>query len=496
MAVNNGLLNITKTKSVLVAAAIIVAAAAAVHFLLPGISLVFMFVLAIVVMFLVLAKIRLHPFLAILGVSVVFGIAAGIPLTGTPGVDGAPEILGLPGVIGLGFSGIFTSLGMVVIFGVLIGAVLETSGAAIKIASMIIKLVGKKSPTLSFMVMGWIVSISVYCDSGFVALNPLRRSMVKRTGVSSVATAAGLGTGLYLSHVLVPFAPGPLIAADRLGLGGHLPLIMLVAAVVSIPALIGAYFYTIYIGKKRKSKEDLKVIRDDTVQSYTKLVSKYKKLPNGLLALTPILVPILLMILSPMASVAGWTGFIKDTVIFLGTPIIAMAAGVVFAVILLVVTKKTGDFNPITENTLKTVGPTLCITGAGGVFGEVILASGVAGLIAENMGAMHSLGLFFPFLFAALIKTAQGSSAVAMVMTAGVIYPFASDLSVMMSVLTVMAIGAGSMIVSHANDSYFWTVARLSGMSPRQAYASHTVTSLVGSVCCMIAIFVFSLVVG
>jgi len=452
-----------------------------------GIPLIFTVVLAIVAMFLVLWRFRLHPFLAILGVSVVLGIVAGIPLTS------------IPGVLGAGFSGIFTGIGIVVIFGVLIGSVLEVSGAAIKIANMVIKLVGKRSPTLSFMIMGWIVAIPVYCDSGFVILNPIRKSLVKRTGVSGIATSVGLGTGLYVSHVLVPFTPGPLMASIMLGLADSLPLVMIVAIVVSIPALVGAFFYATYIGRKKKSREDLKVIRDDTVKSYGQLVTKYKKLPNGLLALSPIFVPLLLLVLNSVGTIAGWTGLGGDVVGFLGRPLIAMFIGLIFAVILLLATKKMKDFNPITESTLKTVGPMLCVTAAGGVLGQVIIYSNVIEFVMANTGAMHGMGLFFPFLLAAIIKTAQGSSTVAILTTAGVMAPLMAVLgldSVMMSALTVMAIGAGSMFISHANDSYFWIIAKLSGMSPRHAYLSHTVITFIGGVCCMAGIFIFSLFVG
>ncbi|MCL2600927.1 MAG: GntP family permease, partial [Treponema sp.] len=253
-----------------------------------------------------------------------------------------------------------------------------------------------------------------------------------------------------------------------------------------------------------------KVIRHDTVKSYGHMIARHKKLPNGLLSLSPILAPILLMVLSAIVDVTDWTGWGRSLVDFMGHPIMALAAGVFFAVLLLVLTKKAKDFNPITETTLKTAGPILCVTAASGVLGNIIANTithsvcdytypEMVGFIAGNTGAMHGLGLFFPFLLAALIKTAQGSSTIAMVTTAGVMNPLMAVLgldSVMMTALTIMAIGAGSMLISHANDSYFWVVAKLSGMSPRQAYASHTVTTAIAGVCCMVGVFVFSLFVS
>jgi len=461
---------------------------------MTGIPLILTFVVAIVAMYLVLSKIKLHPFLTLVGISTVLGIVAGIPLTR------------LPAVIGVGFSGIFTSIGIVVIFGVLTGTILEVSGASMKIATMLIKLVGKRSPTMSFMIMGWVVSVSLYCESGFVVLNPVRKSMVKCTGVSSVATTVGMGTGLYVSHALVPLTPGPLAVAVLLGLGESLPLLMLLAAAVSVPALVGAYFYAIYIGKRKRSKEDIKVARAKTVKHYRQLMEKNAKLPNGLLSLSPILVPFLLMVLGSVSAVAGWTGLGGAAAAFLGTPVIAMAIGVLFAVVLLLATRKTKEFNPITESTLKTAGPILCVTGAGGIFGHVIAEA--AASMASPLGLRHVamgygdvnpfLWLLSAFLLAAVIKTAQGSSLVAMTATAGVMASMAGLLGsvpVMLSALTVMAIGAGSMVVSHANDPYFWIVAKLSGMPPRRAYVSHTVITLIAGVCSMAGVLALSLFV-
>ena len=458
---------------------------------MQGIPLILMFVLAIIVMILAISKLKISPFFAIMAVAILFGIAAGIPLSA------------IPGHIGAGFSSIFTSIGLVIIFGALIGTILEATGGAIKIADMIIKIIGKRNPTLSFMIMGWIVSVPVFCDSGFVILNPVRKSTVKRTGASSVATAVGLSTGLYASHVLVPLTPGPLAASNTLGLGDQLLLVIAVAAVVSIPSLIGAYFYAIWIGKREKSQEDLEIAQDATVKSYEQLVAEYGKLPNGLVAISPILVPILLMALGSIASAmiapdaAGGEALARTLLVFFGTPVIALMLGFIVVVLQLAGAKKTGEFNSIADKTLRMIGPILFITGSGAVLGRIINFSGMIEFITANTEMMARMGLFFPFLLSAIIKTAQGSSTVAMVITSGVMVPFMSMLgldSTMMTALTVMAIGAGSMVVSHANDSYFWVVANLSGMSPQQGYKSQTAITLVQGVSCMIGIFIFSLV--
>jgi len=450
---------------------------------MAGIPIILIFFLSIAGLFVALSKLRIHPFVTILGISLIFGILSGIPLTR------------LPAVIGVGFSGIFSGIGIVVIFGILIGGILEVTGGAMKIADMVIRLVGKRSPTLAFMLMGWVVSMSVYSDAGYVLLNPVRKSSVKYFGTGSVATAMGLGSGLYISHALVPFTPGPLAASGMLGMGDSLLLVLVVALVVSIPALVGAYFYAVYIGKKKKTREDLRAARDARAKSYGRVI-KHKKLPNGLQALSPLLVPLLL---KSLGMIAGWTGLGGDIVVFLGSPVIAMAVGLFFAVALLVKTRKMKEFNPVTETTLKMAGPILCVMGVGGVLGNVIMESGVVGFITADLTPLHTMGLFFPFLIAAVMKTAQGSTTVAIITTAGIMAPLMAPLgfdSAMMSALTVMAIGAGSMVASHANDPYFWVVTRLSGISPRYGYMTQTMVTLIAGLSCMAGVFVFSLFVS
>jgi len=450
-----------------------------------GILIILAFILSVLGMILAFSKLRIHPFVIILGASLALGLAAGIP------------IASIPGLLGAGFSSIFSSVGMLVIFGILIGAMLDASGGAMKIADMVVRLIGKRSPTLAFMLMGWVVSISVYCEPGFVLLNPARKSAARHAGTGGVATAMGLGSGLLISHALVPLTPGPLAAAAALGLGGSLPLVMLAAAAASIPALAGAYFFAIYIGKKKKSKEDHRVAKAETLTSYGRLLRK-RKLPNGLLSVMPILAPILLIALGSTAAAAGWAGVGGSVAAFAGSPLIAMIAGLFFAVALLARTKKMKEFNPATESALKTAGPILCTMGAGGVLGHIIMGSGVVEFVMHNAAALRGMGLLFPFLIAAAIKTAQGSTTVAMIAAAAITAPLAGALgldSEAALALAVMAIGAGSMVASHVNDPYFWIVVKLSGMSPRQGYASHTAITLVAGLCCMAGVFAFSLFV-
>ena len=457
---------------------------------MTGVALIIAFVLAIIVMIVAISKFKVHPFLAL-----ILAMMAGIPFVDTVKPDGT-KVSGIPTVIGAGFSGTFSSIGIVIILGALIGSVLEKTGAALKLADMVIKVVGKKRPELAIELMGWVVSIPVFCDSGFVILNPIRKALVKRTAVSSVAMTVALSAGLYISHVFIPPTPGPIAAANTLGVGDNLLLVMGLGVVCSIFPLIAGLVYAKFIGKRVKSADEV-TDNGEVTKTYEELVAEYGKLPNGFNALAPILVPIILMALGSISSMAGWTGVLDIACQFLGKPIIALAVGTIFGVIQLATAHKMSDFYNITNETLKTVGPILFVTAAGGVLGKVISSSSMVAFITQHAEVLSAVGIFFPFLLAAILKTAQGSSTVAITTTAGIIAPLLGALglaSPVKTVLCVMAIGAGAMTVSHANDSYFWVVTNFGDMDPEQGYKTQTVCTLIMGIAAMVEIFILSLI--
>lgn len=461
---------------------------------MTGFPLIIAFVVAIVVMIAAISKFKIHPFLSIMAVSLILGLAAGIPLANVTEQDGSVT-QGIANVIGAGFSGTFTSIGIVIILGALIGSILEATGAAFKLADMVIHLVGKRRPELAMLLMGWVVSIPVFCDSGFVILNPIRKALVKRTMASSVAMTVSLSAGLYISHVFIPPTPGPIAAASTLGIGSNLLLVMGMGALASIAPLIAGYFFAKYIGRNVRSGDEAD--NSEVTKTYEELVAEYGKLPGGFIALAPIIVPILLMALGSIAAMAHWTGFIYDLSVFLGTPIIALAVGTLFGILQMAQAGRMDQFYNVTNETLKTVGPILFITAAGGVLGKVISSTSLVTYITSNAGILQSIGIFFPFILAAILKSAQGSSTVAITTTAGILAPLMGVLgleSPVRAALAVMAIGAGAMTVSHANDSYFWVVTNFGAMQPEQGYKTQTICTLVLGISGIIWIFLLSLI--
>ena len=462
---------------------------------MSGIALIVCFVIAIILMIVMISKLKVHPFLALMSVSLVLAIVAGIDLSK------------IPAMIGVGFSGTFKSIGIVIIFGTIIGTVLEKTGAALKLADMVVKLVGQRRPELAMLIMGWVVGIPVFCDSGFVVLNSIREALYKKISASPVAMSVALSGGLYASHVFIPPTPGPIAAAGTLGLGGNLLLVIIMGTVVSVPVLVAVYFFSKSIAKSVTISD--KEADATITASYEELLKKFGKLPCGFLSLAPIIMPIIFMAVGSVVDVLAKQGMLDKAALlpkiflFLGNPIIALAIGVIFCVFLLAETKKMREFDHITNESLKIAGPILFITAAGGVLGNVITEAGFVNFIKENASTIKAVGIFFPFIISAVLKTAQGSSTVAIITTASIMGAFSADNSLMQTLgftseisaaLCVMAIASGAMCVSHANDSYFWVVTNFSKMTADQGYRTQTAMTFIMGVVGMISVYILSLV--
>ena len=462
---------------------------------MSGIALIVCFVIAIILMIVMISKFKVHPFLALMSISLVLAVVAGIDLSK------------IPAMIGVGFSGTFKSVGIVINFGTIIGTVLEKTGAALKLADMVVKLVGQRRPELAMLIMGWVVGIPVFCDSGFVVLNSIREALYKKISASPVAMSVALSGGLYASHVFIPPTPGPIAAAGTLGLGGNLLLVIIMGTVVSVPVLIAVYFFSKSIAKSVTISD--KEADATITASYEELLNKFGKLPSGFLSLAPIIMPIIFMAVGSVIDVLAKQGMLDKAALlpkiflFLGNPIIALAIGVIFCVFLLAETKKMREFDHITNESLKIAGPILFITAAGGVLGNVITEAGFVNFIKENASTIKAIGIFFPFIISAVLKTAQGSSTVAIITTASIMGAFSADNSLMHTLgftseisaaLCVMAIASGAMCVSHANDSYFWVVTNFSKMTADQGYRTQTAMTFIMGVVGMISVYILSLV--
>jgi GntP family gluconate:H+ symporter len=452
-------------------------------------------ILVVSILFIVLStsKYQLHPFLALLFVAVAFGLFSRMPLD---------QIVKS---INDGFGGTLSSIGIVIIAGVIIGTFLEHSGGAFAMAARILKIIGEKHVPLAMSIIGYFVSIPVFADSGFVILSPLNKALSKEAKISLAGPAVALAMGLIATHCLVPPTPGPIAAAGLLD--ADLGLVILFGMVVSVFALIAGWFYATRVAAKT-------YIDPNPELSEEQVLEKIKHAPSAFKAFIPILVPIVLIVMKSISDFPtdqmdeGWLkaalsfltneGPVKNCIGFIGAPVIALLIGVLLAFSL---PKK---LDRAMLSTTGWVGQALLnaaiiimITGAGGSFGKILQNSPIADVIGESLSKAH-LGIWLPLIISAAIKTAQGSSTVALITTASLMAPLMGSLGFeggVAKALVVLAIGAGSMVVSHANDSFFWVFTQMTKMDVKTGYKLHTFTTLIIGVTSAVVIWVISLFV-
>lgn len=434
------------------------------------------------------ARLKISPFLALIGAAIIGGFAFRLPTE-----EIVPTIL-------TSFGNTMGNIGLVILFGTMIGLVLERSGGAISMADALIKVLGTRFPNLTMSVIGYIVAIPVFCDSGYIILNSLRKAIAVRAKVSPVAMAVALMTGLYATHTIVPPTPGPLAAAGELGVIENLGLVIGLGLPIAAVAALAALAYASSL--RRKSFELLPKNADEPEldQSYEELRASYGTLPPATLAFLPILVPIVLICLASFGNLPSapfGEGAFLTALRFIGSPSIALIIGFALGVLLLKGHGRLAQFNDIVTGSIGVAAPILLITAAGAAFGGVLGASALTDFIAENLSTL-GLGIFVPFIIAAALKTAQGSSTVAIITTAALVAPLLESLGLsgtMGGVLAVFAIGAGAMVVSHANDSYFWVVSQLSRIPVATAYRTLTPATAIEGVAAIAATWVMSLFV-
>ena len=420
------------------------------------------FVLILVVFFIILAtiKFKVHPVISLILAAIFSGLGLGLQPT---------EITG---AISKGFGNTLSGIGLVIAFGTIIGIYLEKTGGTKVMAESIVKVIGLKRSALALNLAGFVISIPVYCDSGFVILSPLNKALSKKSGTPYLVFAIALATGLYSAHVFVPPTPGPLAAASILD--ADLGTVLLLGLAVALPVSIAGYFWARFMG------QNLKEGKEETTDEKA-VGSEARPKISALQAFLPIVTPVVLIALKSVSDYPAHPfgeGVFFKVFSFLGSPSIALLIGVFFA--FWAGRKVDQDKEPWMIEALKQAGLIILITGAGGAFGEVIRSFDFAS--ALNLSSTSGVGgLLICFVIAAILKTAQGSSTVAIITTSAIIAPLLGVFGLggmNQKALAVLAIGAGAMTVSHVNDSYFWVVSQFSGMTVKTALKGHTLATL------------------
>ncbi len=436
----------------------------AVIFLLAGIAVIVVLT----------ARYRIHAFFALLLACLVTGLGVGL------------SIGDLLNAVKEGFGNIMRSLALILVMGTTLGMVLEYTGSTRVMANFIMKLVGPKNAAWAISITGFIVGLPVFCDSGYIVLSGLNKSLSRKTATSIVVMSVSLATGLYAVHCLIPPHPGAAAAAVTIGV--DIGKLIVYGIIIAIPAMIVGHWWSVRAGKKAPitTDEEEPIIIDEAGS------------PSVISSFLPVLIPILLIALRSSFTlepsvINKW----PYVLLSLGDPVIALSIGVLLAF----ATKKGWNKKSVSlllQESAEKAGGILVIIGAGGAFGAVLALTKMGDHFSEVV-AINAMGLLFPFLLTFILKTAQGSSTVAIITAASIVLPLLPSLHLTTEtdkILAVLAMGAGSMMISHANDAYFWVITKFSGLDIKTTFKVYTVASVLMGITSILMIYILSWIVS
>lgn len=428
----------------------------------PDGRLILYALIAVVALILLIAKFRVHPFIALIVVSLAMGVAAGMPPVAAARAlqDGVGTTLGF--------------IAVVVGLGTMLGKMMAESGAATRIATTLIGLFGERNVHWAIMFVAFIVGIPVFFQVGFVLLVPLVFTIARRTGLSLVKIGIPLVAGLSVVHGMLPPHPAAMLAVTAYN--ADLGRTILYGLLVGIPtaALAGPIFAT-WISPR------ISLPAENPIASQLEGDSGAQT-PGFVISVTTVMIPVILMVLSSIGDVAlDPANRARGALHFIGQPAVALLLALLFSFWSL------GRARHFTrEQLLKfcndCLAPTatiILVIGAGGGFNQVLIASGVGGAIAHVAIGSHASPLLLAWGVAALIRVATGSATVAMTTAAGIVAPIAASMSGTSAELLVLATGAGALILSHVNDAGFWLIKEFFNMTVPQTLETWTVAETI-----------------
>ncbi|MGW0418823.1 GntP family permease [Streptomyces sp. NPDC003015] len=444
--------------------------------------------LGIVLLLFLIIKVRLQPFVALLGVSITVGLLAGLSVTELFGTVQRSDAVS---TIESGMGGILGHVAIIIGLGTMLGAILEVSGGAEVLASRLLNLFGEKRASLAMGLTGLIFGIPVFFDVGIFVLAPIVYAAAKRSGRSILLYCLPLLAGLSMTHAFLPPHPGPVAAAGLL----HVDLgwVILMGIVCGIPAVLAAWAYSAWVGRRifvavpqdmveAAAEAKQAVIEEQRSQG---VVPREDPVPLGTV-LGIIGTPLVLILAATFSSIALDPSTGRSVIEFFGSPFVALTIALLLAYYLLGIRRgwSRRSLETVSTASLKPVGNILLVVGAGGVFGAVLKASGVAQALSDTFNDVGLPVLVLSYLISVVLRVAQGSATVAIVTTAGIVAPLLSEghHSQAFVALVIMAISAGSIFASHVNDGGFWMVAKYFGISERDTLKTWTVLETVLSV--------------
>jgi gluconate:H+ symporter, GntP family len=443
--------------------------------MLTGIPLLLLIAGAIIFIVVLGSRFKLHPFLVLLLVAIITGVVAGIPAT---------EIANTAND---GFGNMMKKIGLIVILGTLIGTVLEKTGAIVQLANAILKLFGENRPIAAITLIGAVIGIPIFCDSGFVILSGLTKPLAGRSRKSYAAIVCGLASGLYITHTLLPPHPGSIAGAANLGLKEHLGTVIGMGFIIAAPVTVMAWWFS----SRFASRVNIETEQYIEVQTTTDAPDLWK-------CILPVVVPVCLIALSSFSVFISPPAGVKKVLDFMGHPVMALLIGFGLSLLLL---KKTAmkQLQPWLKEGVTHAGSILVIVGAGGVFGEILKKTSLTNLVTNFSsagGGSLLLFLFIAWCMGVLLKTAQGSTTSAIIVVTSILAPLTAsagfDTATELSLL-LAAVAGGTMMVSHTNDAYFWVIAQFSGLTMGQTYKTFSLATVAMSVTVLITVLLLAL---
>ncbi|WP_207261374.1 TRAP transporter large permease subunit [Desulfovibrio sp. Huiquan2017] len=435
--------------------------------------LVFAFVLTIVLLIFLIVKVRVHAFIVLLFSGLLFGL-----LAGNAPVEVAKNVAA-------GFGGTLQHIGIVIVLGVLVGEILERTGGAQKIARSILKVVGIKRATYATSITGAMVAIPVFCDSGFVILNPIIKAISRVGKIPYMTLVVALMAALLTTHSFIPPTPGPVAAAALFN--ADLGRVMLYGLIISIPVVIAC---SIWANSRFIKGAYPELAEEEEIEDAARKIDEsLESGPSTFMSYLPILIPIVLIVTSSFVHSDSAFGKVIG---FVGTPWVALFIGTLAAFML----PKKCD-RTVTEDwvvaSMKSASEILLITGAAGGFAKVLQSTDIGMLLCNFILDTGLPGFVIPYLMATLMDVAMGSATVALMTVGAILGPIVGTLGITPEV-AVLATAAGSLTFCHTNSSYFWCVSKMAGITElRTSYRIVTATSVIMGIVAMISLYILKM---
>ncbi|MGN6439312.1 MAG: GntP family permease [Agriterribacter sp.] len=433
-------------------------------------QLMLFLIAGITVIIVLTAKYKVHAFFALMIACFVVGLGVQMPVADI--IKTMKE----------GFGHIMQSLGFIIVIGTTLGILLEHTGSTHVMAEWILRRTGERRASLAMNITGFVVGLPIFCDSGYIVLSGLNKSLAQRTRIAMPVMATSMAAGLYAVHCLIPPHPGASAAAGIMQV--DFGKLILLGIGIAVPASIAGYLWAGYAGKKFVQQTEEK---QPAAQASVNR-------PSALRAFLPVVVPILLIALGAFGGMENKASAIWQVLSVTGDPVIALSIGVLLALTAMPSWNK-NDVSKLLLEGAEKAGGILVIIGAGGAFGAVLAATHIGSHLEEAL-PLASLGIFFPFLLTTLLKTAQGSSTVAIITAASIVQPLLPALGLATpagQMLCVLSMGGGSMMISHANDAYFWVISKFSGLEMNTMLKVYSVATIWMGLTVLLSVYLLSL---